>query len=108
MHTDIEPSSVPEAFLTQDTCRQQNAGSIMQVQFPCQVGTSKDVRMYLSELPKPLQVTADLDIAIVAVSGQVVKLVNVNAVAAIGHNVKEEALVIERHGAAAWGLMIGT
>ena len=62
----------------------------------------------LCESLQPVQVTADFDIAVVAVPSQVVKLVHVNAVAAIGHNVEEEPFVIQGQGAIAGWLVVGT
>ena len=63
---------------------------------------------HLGETLQSIEVTADFDIAIVTVPGKVVKLVHVNAVAPVSHNVKQEALVIEWRSTIAIGLVVGT
>ena len=61
---------------------------------------------YLGQLPQPLQVTADFDIAVVTVPSQVVVFVHIYTVAAIGYDVEEEPLVVQRKSSIAGRLMV--
>ncbi len=63
---------------------------------------------HLGEALQSVEVTADFDIAVVTVPGKVVKLVHINAVAPIGHNVKQKALVIRWQRSIAGGLVVWT
>ena len=63
---------------------------------------------HLGEALQSVEVTADFDIAVVTVPSKVVKLVHINAVAPIGHNVKQEAFIIQWRSTIADGLMVGT
>ena len=63
---------------------------------------------HLGEALQSVEVTADSDIAVVTVPSKVVKFVHINAVAPIGHNVKQKALVIQWWSTVASRLVIGT
>lgn len=63
---------------------------------------------HLGETLQSVEVTADFDIAVVTIPGKVVKLVHINAVAPIGHNVEQEALVVQWWSTVASGLMAWT
>lgn len=63
---------------------------------------------HLGEALQSVEVTADFDIAVVTVPSKVVKLVHINAVASIGHNVKQKALVVQWRSTIAGGLVVGT
>ncbi len=63
---------------------------------------------HLGEALQSVEVTADFDIAVVTVPGKVVKLVYINAVASVGHNVKQKALVIQWRSTIASRLVVGT